>query len=90
MRALLFAGTAALFYGLPIIAHANDDIYVRTPRLPRLVEGRAAADVQPGAVYSRPGNDYGPGFLNNAPVSPYRWAIGTPGDLPGTEFMRGR
>jgi hypothetical protein len=71
----------------PILARGRD----QSPRIGGNIspEGRAAANDQPGAVYGRPGNDYGPGFLNNAPVSPYRWATGTPVDLPGTEFMRG-
>jgi hypothetical protein len=35
---------------------------------------RRAAYVGAGAIYGRPGNDYGPGYEYPSPASPYKWA----------------
>jgi hypothetical protein len=49
--------------------------YHRGHAAPRstLTEGRAA-DVSPGGIYGRPGNDFGPGYDYPSPASPYKWA----------------
>jgi hypothetical protein len=36
---------------------------------------RRAAYTSPGAIYGRPGNDYGPGYEYPSPASPYKWAV---------------
>lgn len=41
---------------------------------------RRAAYNGAGAIYGRPGNDYGPGYEYPSPASPYKWAA-SPGDF---------
>jgi hypothetical protein len=36
---------------------------------------RRAAFTSAGAIYGRPGNDYGPGYEYPSPASPYKWAV---------------
>jgi hypothetical protein len=36
---------------------------------------RRAAYAGAGAIYGRPGNDYGPGYEYPSPASPYKWAV---------------